>query len=44
MDSNHNMERKFKIITSVSAASVLAFSALAQNPPNPNTDRPVYWT
>jgi hyperosmotically inducible protein len=36
------MKRKFKIIISASAASVLAFSVLAQEPPNPNTDGPDY--
>ncbi len=30
------MKRKLQIIISASAASVLAFSALAQDTPNPN--------
>ena len=36
------MKRKLQIIISASAASVLAFSALAQDTPNPKTDRPDY--
>ena len=36
------MKRKLQIIISASAASVLAFSALAQDTPNPRTDRPDY--
>jgi sporulation protein YlmC with PRC-barrel domain len=36
------MKQKLQIIISASAASVLAFSALAQDPPNPKTDRPDY--
>jgi sporulation protein YlmC with PRC-barrel domain len=36
------MHRKFQIIISASAASVLALSALAQDTPNPKTDRPAY--
>jgi hyperosmotically inducible protein len=43
MKNNHdNMKCKFKIIISASVASVLAFSVLAQDSPNPNTDRPDY--
>ena len=33
------MKRKFKIITTASAASLLALTALAQHTPNPSTDR-----
>src|SRR6185436_3928181 len=36
------MKRKLQIIISASAASILAFSALAQDTPNPKTDRPDY--
>jgi hyperosmotically inducible periplasmic protein len=36
------MKRKFQLIISASAASVLAFSALAQDTPNPGTARPDY--
>src|SRR6187401_2906735 len=36
------MKRKIQIIISASAASVMAFSALAQDPPAPKLDRPVY--
>ncbi len=36
------MKRKIKIIICASAASVLAFSVLAQDAPNPNKDRPDY--
>jgi hyperosmotically inducible protein len=36
------MKRKLQIIISTSAASVLALSALAQDSPNPKTDRPDY--
>ena len=36
------MKRKLKIIISASAASVLAFSALAQDQPNPTRDGPDY--
>ncbi|MHB8523660.1 MAG: PRC-barrel domain-containing protein [Limisphaerales bacterium] len=36
------MKRKFQIIISAAAASVLAFSALAQAPSNPKTPRPDY--
>jgi len=36
------MRRKLQIIISASAASVLAFAALAQDTPNPKTDRPDY--
>ena len=36
------MKRKLQIIISASAASVLAFSALAQDTPNSKTDRPDY--
>src|ERR1035437_4120669 len=36
------MKRKLQIIISASAASVLVFSALAQDTPNPKTDRPDY--
>jgi sporulation protein YlmC with PRC-barrel domain len=38
----YNMKRKLQIIISASAASVLAFSALAQDKPNPKTGRPDY--
>ena len=41
-EENKNMKRKLQIIISASAASVLAFSALAQDTPNPKTDRPDY--
>src|ERR1035441_254536 len=41
-EENKNMKRKLQIIISASAASVLAFSALAQDTSNPNTDRPDY--
>ena len=36
------MKRKLQMIISASAASVLAFAALAQDTPNPKTDRPDY--
>ena len=36
------MKRKLQLILSASAASALAFSALAQDTPNPKTDRPDY--
>ena len=36
------MTRKIQTIISASAASVLAFSVLAQAPPNPKTDQPNY--
>jgi len=36
------MKRKLQIIISASAASLLAFAALAQDTPNPKTDRPDY--
>jgi len=36
------MKRKLQIIISASAASVMAFSALAQDTPNPTLDRPDY--
>ena len=36
------MKRKVQFIISATAASVLAFSALAQDTPNPKTDRPAY--
>jgi hypothetical protein len=36
--ANKNMTRKFQIIISASAASILAFSALAQDTPNTKTD------
>ena len=36
------MKRKLQIIISASAASVLAFCALAQDPPNPKTDQSDY--
>jgi len=36
------MKRKLQLIVSASAASVLAFSALAQGPPASNPDRPEY--
>jgi len=36
------MKRKLQIIISASAASVLAFAALAQDTPDPKTDRPGY--
>jgi sporulation protein YlmC with PRC-barrel domain len=39
--ANKNMKRKFQIIISASAASVLAFSALAQDTPNIKTEGPV---
>jgi hyperosmotically inducible periplasmic protein len=41
-EENKNMKRKLQIIISASAASVLAFSALAQDTSNPKTDRPDY--
>ena len=37
-----HMKRKLQIILSASAASVLAYSALAQDRPNPRTERPDY--
>jgi hyperosmotically inducible protein len=36
------MKRKLQIIITASAASVMAFSALAQDTPNPKLDRPDY--
>jgi hypothetical protein len=33
MENSHDMKRTFKITTSASAASVLAFSVLAQSNP-----------
>lgn len=36
------MKQKLQMIISASAASVLAFSALAQDTPNPTTERPDY--
>ena len=36
------MKRNLQVIISASAASVLAFSAIAQDAPNPKTDRPGY--
>ncbi len=36
------MKRKLQIIISASAASVLAFAALAEHTPDPQTDRPDY--
>jgi sporulation protein YlmC with PRC-barrel domain len=36
------MKQKLQMIISASAASVLVFSALAQDTPNPNTERPDY--
>ena len=36
------MKRKLQIIISASAASLMAFAALAQDTPNPKTDRPDY--
>jgi sporulation protein YlmC with PRC-barrel domain len=41
-EENKNMKRKLQIIISASAASVLAFSALAQDTSNPKTNRPDY--
>src|ERR1039457_5275292 len=41
-EENKNMKRKLQIIISASAASVLAFSALAQDTSNPKTDRRDY--
>jgi hypothetical protein len=41
-EANRNMKRKLQIIISASAASVLAFSALAQDQPNPTRDGPDY--
>ena len=41
-EENKNMKRKFQIIISASAASVLVFSALAQDTSNPKTERPDY--
>src|ERR1039458_8586860 len=40
--TNRSMKRKVQIIISASAASVLAFSALAQDQPNPTRDGPDY--
>jgi len=42
MKEKQNMKRKLQIIISASAASVLAFSALAQDTSNPKTDRRDY--
>jgi osmotically-inducible protein OsmY/sporulation protein YlmC with PRC-barrel domain len=41
-EEKQNMKRKLQMIISASAASVLAFSALAQDTPNPRSDRPGY--
>src|SRR5664280_707168 len=41
-EENKNMKRKLQIIISASAASVLAFSALAQDTPTPKRDGPNY--
>jgi hyperosmotically inducible periplasmic protein len=40
-NANKNMKRKFQIIVSASAATVLAYSALAQDTSNLKTDGPV---